>query len=348
MKDAPLVNFALAVFLLIALGWLLIVGRPIILPIVAAIIVVYILVSASNAIHRQRFMSVVPLGLIKLFLALIFGTTFILFAVLAAATVREIATVAPTYEANIDGFLVGIAEKYELDHQELWQHLRTVTIDAFDLRVVLLGLLGGFTNIGATVFLIVIYAAFLMSERIGFQGKLKAALPNETQSQKAIDLIAQMNSRIGDYLAAKTVLNILLGLVSFVLLWAHGVDFAFFWAVVIGLLNYIPYVGSYLGVFFPVVLSFAQFVSLPLTLSLAVFLIVTQFIVGSIIEPRFIGRQVNLSPVVVLSALSVWTALWGIPGAILAVPMTSIIVIILGSFASTKFLSILLSDQVDT
>ena len=101
MKNAPLLNFALAIFLLIAFGWLLIVGRPIILPIVAAIIAVYILVSAANTIHRQRFMSIVPLSVIKLCLALIFGTTFILFAALAAATVREIATVAPTYEANM-------------------------------------------------------------------------------------------------------------------------------------------------------------------------------------------------------------------------------------------------------
>lgn len=348
MKDAPLLNFALAIFLMVSVGWLLFVGRPIILPIVAAIIAVYVLVSASHAIHRQRFMSVVPLALIKLFLAIIFGTTFILFAALAAATVREIASVAPIYEANIDAFLIGIAEKYELDQEELWRHLRAVTIDAFDLRVVLLGLLGGFTNVGAMVFLIVIYSAFLLGERSGFQVKLQAAFPNEEQAKKAIELIGKMNSRVGDYLAAKTLLNILLGLVSFVMLWAHGVDFAFFWAVVIGLLNYIPYVGSYLGVFFPVVLSFAQFVSLPLTLSLGAFLIVTQFLVGSVIEPRFIGRQVNLSPVVVLGALSVWTALWGIPGAILAVPMTAVLAIVLASFESTKFLAILLSDQVDT
>ncbi len=348
MKNAPLLNFALALFLLISIGWLLVVGRPIILPIVAAIIVVYVLVSASQVIHRQPFMSVIPLGVVKLVLALIFGTTFVMFAALAAATVREIVAVAPVYEANVDAFLVGIAEKYELDHQELWGHLRAVTIDAFDLRVVLRRVLGGFTNVGATVFLIAIYAAFLLSERQGFQAKLQAALPNEAQAEKAGTLIAKMNMRIGDYLAAKTLVNILLGAISYVVLWAHGIDFALFWAVVIGLLNYIPYVGSYLGVFFPIVLSFAQFVSVPLTLSLTAFLAVTQFIVGNIIDPRFVGRQVNLSPIVVMGSLSVWAALWGIAGAILAVPMTAVLVIILASFEATKFIAILLSDQVDT
>lgn len=347
MKDAPLVNFALGIFITVAVGWLLLVGRPIILPIVSAIIVVYILVSASNAIHRQPLMQLVPLSVIKISLALIFGATFILFATLAAATAREIASVAPVYEANIDAFLESIAEKYELDHQELWGHLRAVTIDAFDLRVVMRRLLGGFTNVGATVFLIAIYAAFLMLERDSFRSKLQAAFPDEAQANKAADLIIRMNRRIGDYLAAKTLVNILLGLVSFVVLWAHGIDFAVFWAVVTGLLNYIPYVGSYLGVFFPIVLSFAQFVSLPLTLSLTAFLAVTQFVIGSIIDPRFIGRQVNLSPVVVLASLSVWAALWGIPGAILAVPMTSMLCIMLASFESTKFIAVLLSAEVD-
>lgn len=348
MKNAPLLNFALALFLLISIGWLLVVGRPIILPIVAAIIVVYVLVSASQVIHRQPFMSVIPLGVIKLVLALIFSTTFVMFAALAAATVREIVAVAPVYEANVDAFLVGIAEKYELDHQELWGHLRAVTIDAFDLRVVLRRVLGGFTNVGATVFLIAIYAAFLLAERQGFQAKLQAAFPNGAQAEKAGYLIGKMNKRIGEYLAAKTLVNFLLGAISYVVLWAHGIDFAIFWAVVIGLLNYIPYVGSYLGVFFPIVLSFAQFVSVPLTLSLTAFLAVTQFIVGNIIDPRFVGRQVNLSPIVVMGSLSVWAALWGIAGAILAVPMTAVLVIILASFEATKFIAILLSDQVDT
>ena len=160
-------------------------------------------------------------------------------------------------------------------------------------------------------------------------------------------ILHEINSKVSDYLVAKTMINILLALVSFVILWLHDVDFALFWAIVIGLLNYIPYIGSYLGVTFPVVLSFAQFVSWPLTLSLAVFLTFAQFVVGNLVEPRFIGRQVNLSPVVVLVSLSVWMSLWGVPGAILAVPLTSVMAIVFASFDETRFLSILLADQID-
>ena len=346
MNNNSFLNFALAIFIALALGWLLYLGRPILLPIVTALIAVYIMVSASNALHRQPVLRHLPLPLLRFSLLTIFASAVILLAVVTAATVREIANVAPVYEANVDAILESVASRFGLDRQEIWEELRAVTIGALDLRQVFVSILGGFTNVGATVFLIVIYAAFLMSERSDLEKKLFAAFSTRGQAEKAMSVIQQINSRISDYLAMKTLINVVLGLISFVILWAHGIDFALFWAVAIGLLNYIPYVGSYIGVFFPVVLSLAQLASLPLTLSLAFFLTVAQAILGNYIEPQFIGKQVNLSPVVVLVALSVWTALWGVPGAILAVPMTSVITIILGSFSATRFIAILLADKV--
>lgn len=347
MKDAPLLNLALALFVAIALGWLLMIGQSILLPIVTALIAVYVMISASDALHALPVFRVLPVSLLRFLLLSVFAAAIITLAVLAAATVREIASVSPIYEANLDSFLESVASRFQLDRQVLWQELRAVTIDAFDLRIVFLGLLGGFTNVSTTVFLIVIYAAFLMNERGVFQKKLASAFSTPEQTNKAHELIREINMRISEYLGVKTLINIALGGVSFVILWAHGVDFALFWAVVIGVLNYIPYVGSLLGVLFPVMLSFAQFASVPVTLSLAGFLITIQVILGNYVEPRFVGRQVNLSPLVVLVALSVWTALWGIPGAILAVPMTSVIAIVLSSFESTRFLAVFLAERIE-
>ncbi|MEH6833409.1 MULTISPECIES: AI-2E family transporter [Falsihalocynthiibacter] len=347
MKDAPLLNLALAMFLTLSIGWLLFIGRPILLPVVTGLFAVYVMISTSNALHRQLLLRHLPLPFLRFCVLSVFAAAVITLAIVAAATIREIAAVAPIYEANMDAFLESIAARFELDHQELWLGIRTVTIDAFDLRVVFLSLLGGFTNVGLTVFLIVIYAAFLMSERSNFEKKLAAVFSTPNQAQMAKRVIREINTKISDYLAVKTLINVVLGVISFLILWAHGTDFALFWAVMIGLLNYIPYVGSYIGVLFPVILSFAQFASLSHTLSLTFFLTATQFIMGNVIEPRFIGRQVNLSPVIVLIALSVWTGLWGIPGAILAVPLTSVIAIIFASFASTRFIAVLLADRVE-
>jgi len=347
MKDTPLLNIVLTLLLVILVGWLLVIGRPILVPIVTAIISVYLMESASEALGRLPGLRLLPPLFLRLLLLVIFALALLIFAVVLAATVREITAVAPTYEANIEGFLERVATRFGLERQELWAEVRAVSIDQIDLRLMTLAILGGFTNVSTTVFLIVIYAAFLVVERGNFDRKLDAVVRDPKRAAVTRRIISDINQRISDYLAVKTLINVILALISYVFLWLLDIDFALFWAMVIGLLNYIPYFGSYLGVAFPVLLSLAQFGSLTTTLILAALLTAAQFVLGNIVEPRLIGRQLNLSPLVVLAALSVWTAIWGIPGAILAVPLTSILAIVLAGFELTRPFGLLLAERVD-
>ena len=115
--------------------------------------------------------------------------------------------------------------------------------------------------------------------------------------------------------------------------------------VLIGVLNYIPYVGSMVGVAFPVLLTAAQYGSIDKIIIVLISLTASQMFMGGVVEPRLLGRSMNLSPFVVLISLTVWYALWGIGGAILAVPMTSVVVIILAEFQPTRPFAILLSQD---
>ena len=124
-----------------------------------------------------------------------------------------------------------------------------------------------------------------------------------------------------------------------------GIEFAMFWALLIGLLNYIPYIGSVVGVAFPVVLSLVQLGSIWHAVAVLGLLMIAQGFVGYYLEPRMLGRSVNLSPFMVLLALAVWTSLWGLVGSVLAVPMTAMIAIILAEFPSTRFIAVLMSDH---
>ena len=67
--------------------------------------------------------------------------------------------------------------------------------------------------------------------------------------------------------------------------------------------------------------------------------------VGNVLEPKMIGKSVNLSSFVVLVALVFWTTLWGLPGAILSVPLTSVLVIILAASEGARPLAIMLSTD---
>ncbi|MHA1190534.1 MAG: AI-2E family transporter, partial [Alphaproteobacteria bacterium] len=98
-----------------------------------------------------------------------------------------------------------------------------------------------------------------------------------------------------------------------------------------------------LGVVFPVGLALVQFGATGAAITTLVGLTIAQLIVGALIEPRLMGQTLNLSPFVILVMLTVWTGLWGVAGALLAIPITAILVIILSEFDGTRPIAVLLT-----
>ena len=90
-------------------------------------------------------------------------------------------------------------------------------------------------------------------------------------------------------------------------------------------------------------LSIVQFDSAGQVVAVLLPLTIAQFVIGNIIDPLAMGNSLNLSPFAILASLAVWTALWGIPGAFLAVPITAILTIVLSEFPGARPISVLLS-----
>jgi AI-2 transport protein TqsA len=208
------------------------------------------------------------------------------------------------------------------------------------------GLAGSVGSMVGVLVLAVVYAVFLAAEATGFSRKLAVAVPDREQALRTQGMIEAINARIGDYLAVKTLINVVVGSLSWVVLSLFGVDHALFWALMIGILNYIPYFGSLIAVAFPVLMAMVQFGSIQMALGVAACLTAVNMWVGNWLEPRMIGGRVNMSPFVVVAALSFWTTLWGVAGAILAVPMTSTLAIILASFPQGRPFAVLLANDV--
>lgn len=108
-------------------------------------------------------------------------------------------------------------------------------------------------------------------------------------------------------------------------------------------LNFIPNIGAIIAIAFPASLAIVQFTSwIPFT-KIIFGLGTVQFIVGNIIEPRYLSNSLNLSPLVILFALAVWGDIWGLLGMFLAVPITVMMMIIFAHFEKTRPIAILLS-----
>ncbi|MCB1488568.1 MAG: AI-2E family transporter [Bauldia sp.] len=341
------VVLVLAFVLAIIVGFFLVIGRGLLLPIFAAVISVYVLTAAADAMGRLPFFRHLPFFVRRILVLIGFTMSFVALGLVVAVTVNQLIGLVPTYRHNLETILGQLADLVGFDEHPSWEQIREATIGRLDVGSLLTSVLGSVTNFGTTIFLVVVYAIFLVAERGTFAGKLMAAFPQGDSAERTSHLITDINRRIGEYLAVKTLVNVILGVASYAIMLIMGLDFALFWAVLIGLFNYIPYVGSLIAVFLPVGLSLAQFGSISTTLILAALLIVPQVYVGNFLEPRMLSKQLNLSPFVVLVALALWSAIWGLPGAILAIPMTSMIAIIFGAFPSTRFIAVLLSERVD-
>jgi len=329
--------------LAIMIGWLLWIGKPILLPVLAAIIAIYVLAEATTWLSRQPLLRRAPGWLLRAMVLFGFTVALVLLLVFLTTSLARVVEVIPRYESNLDALVARIAVMVGVEGEPTWEVVRESTIGQVNTAAWIPTILNSLRGFGGTLFFVVLYASFLFAERIRFATKFNLAVRNAEQHDQARDLIERVNQRVGTYLLVKTMINIILGVLSYGVLWAIGIEFALFWAILIAVLNYIPYVGSLIAVLFPVLLSLAQFGTLGMAAITLIALTFLQTYVASILEPMLMGRTFNLSPLVVLLALAFWTALWGLPGAILAVPLTASLVIVLAEIQATRPFAIMLS-----
>ena len=351
------------------IGWLFYVGKDIILPIVTAVILLQILYAASATVARIPGLGRTPLWM-RATLALI--GVLAMFFVLSRLLVASLQTLVPSlprYQANLEKLFnkwfpapsKNLGPKPEMSEMvtspsmmidrgtEAVSTAVSESVNNFFTGVDIAGLfqsvLSSLTSFGGFVFVTLLYASFLLSEITGFPEKVRRDFGSDSQSTDTLNMNTRINHDIGSYLATKTLINIMLAVICWVIMASLGVEYAVLWAIVIGLLNYIPYIGSFVGVAFPALFAIAQFGTLTIPLIATGLMVVAQVFIGNFVEPKMLSKSVNLSPMIVLVSLAIWTALWGIPGAILAVPFTTILMIVLAGRKGTKPIAALLSSD---
>lgn len=217
-------------------------------------------------------------------------------------------------------------------------------LEEFDFRPLLTGLLNGLSSLAGNIVMIIIYAGFLIAEQRTFRRKLTIITQGSDRASAFFGILSKVNDAVRTYVVIKSQMSLLTGLVSYGILLAFGVDFPVLWAFLIFLLNFIPYVGSVAATLLPAVFSVLQFQSFVISLWILITIAAVQIVVGNIVEPRVMGRTLNLSPLGTLLALAFWGLIWGILGMIISVPVTSILVIIASHIPTMRFLAVWLSE----
>ena len=332
--------------LLIAIGWVLHVGKEIFVPAVLGAVIVYIVVGLAEGLGRLPGLGpVLPSRLRYLFSFAVIGAIGVLFAYLLMANKDRALALAPQYQQSLLAAIQGVAVHFGFEAEPTWATLRRDLLGQINLQRFFGSLLSSVGSIVVTLVVVCLYATFLLLERRSFATKLANLSDDPARVERIRQVIRAINQRIGSYLALKTLLSLLLGVLSYLVMRLYGLEFAALWAVLATVLNFVPYVGSVLGVVFPLLMAIVQFADPGTILSLLLALSALQFAIGNFLDPYVMGNSLNLSPFAILVSLAVWSELWGVPGAFLAVPITAILTIVLSEFPGTRPIAVLLSSN---
>lgn len=331
--------------LLIALSiFILIWGKSLLIPFVIALAIWYIIVILTGEFQKIKYKKwVMPYWLAFIFA--IITSSGVLYGIfsLINANVNDVIDTAPAYQIKLEALL-----------SQAINTLGITKVDIVDYLFKQVDFANIFTNVAVTVTTlagylgaIIIYVVFLFIEHRYFERKLEALTQNNEKYKRTQVIMHKISQQIKKYIRSKTIMSFLTGFLSYIVLISVGVDFAEFWALLIFVLNYIPYIGSIVAIMFPIFFSLVQFDSLIPFFIVAILLIAIQQAIGGFIEYKIEGRELNLSPIVIIISLALWGKIWGLTGMFLGIPIMVIINIILANFPTTRPIAILLSEKGD-
>ena len=335
MNKDKLILFFLALLTLVAVGFVLKLASPVVVPLVIAWLLTFILGPVVNAMSQRR----IPLPIaITLVMILLCGIVFA-GAIFLHDRVMNIINEFPKYEARFAHMESQLTSLIPLKYNPVSDFDWTLTV-----RESLVTLSGSLFSILSNLVLVMIFLVFLLSGKPYAKLKMSRALSDQRAGQLN-RIISSISSQISRYLAAMVLISFSTGCLVGLALTVIGVDFPITWGALAFFLNFIPTLGSIVASIPPILLAFIQYYPSPwpgvITL-LAILAI--QMTLGNLIAPKILGDRLHLSPVVILVSLLFWGWLWGIIGALMAVPIASAIKITCENIDELQPISIMMGS----
>ncbi len=323
--------------------------RSLIEPFVLSLFIWYLISATRRAIGRISIRGRSFPGWLASSLAILL-TFSILWGVfqIISFNVNLIIQKTPDYTENIRGMVNALGSVPYLEQLPGIDDVDKFILDnlgRLDLRSYIGTVINSLSSIVGNFALIVIYVIFMLIEENFMPLKIEKIFRDPDRQGIVRLILDHIGRSINKYFFVKTSISLLTGFLSYLLLLVFGVDFAVLWAFLIFVFNYIPYVGSLVATLLPALFAIFQFASFWPFLWVLVSIEAVQLFVGNYVEPKVMGKTLNLSPLIVIIALAFWGAIWGIVGMILSVPIVSVLVIIMAHFPNTRNVAIFFSER---
>lgn len=321
---------------------LLVMGEPLIIPFVFALLIWLIVRKIKQQLNRIPFVKRwFPAWVTNFILSAIIFSAFALTGRMLTTNIEHIAGSYHLYEDNL---LMVTGQINKLFHIDIAGSLKDYA-GSLNLSTALSAVFNSLQGILSNILMILLYLVFIFLEDSTFQLKITELFPRSERYERVMATLGRIEKSIANCIALKTFVNLLSAILAYVVLLFVGIDSPLFWAFLLFVLNFIPAIGNLIGTLFPACFALVQFGSFtPFFVILGIVGLI-QFITGNVLEPKVMGNSLNISPLASILALAFWGALWGVTGMFLSVPITVIMILVFSEFPHTRPIAILLSEK---
>ena len=297
-------------------------GRAVLMPILFGMIMAVVFAPIVEKLSRLRIAEPIGAAIVMLAMAGIVALAFNVLILPAWDVLAEL----PVQVQNILASLLAWVRSFRfgswLAPRDTSDLTKQAAAQGITMTAELLKLVQSFIFSAVSASLL---AYFLLSSGDLFLSKLVRVLPIFRDKVRAVTVVRTVQREVATYFASVTMINIGLGIAVTLLTWAFGLPMPWFWGALVGLLNFVPYVGAGISALLLLLAGMAFTESSGQALILMVCFMGITFFEGQLLNPFLVGKRLELNPTVVFVALLFWGWLWGIGGMLLAVPLLIII-----------------------
>jgi AI-2 transport protein TqsA len=336
-KEPSLTVLKIAAFIIIIAG--IVYAKSILIPFLLALFISIICAQPIYWLEKKK----IPKGLAIFIMLIVILAIFLGFGYLVGGAISSFTSNTPKYEASLkeisDTFIRNLNEHgIKISDDQYTKLLEPSRILNYTVQAV-----NELVKITGNFFLIFLIILFMFLELNSIPDKVRAIFKGPAES---LGYHAKIINSIRHYLGIKTIISIITSILIFTALSIIGLDYAILWALIAGLMSYIPHIGSTIAAVPALLFALVQLGTGGALWTLVSYMAINN-VFGNFLEPRIMGRGLGLSPLVVFLSLIFWGFILGTVGMFLSVPLTITIKIVLEQNEDTRWIAILLGTPKD-
>lgn len=204
---------------------------------------------------------------------------------------------------------------------------------------------GNLLSAGTSITIVFVLSLFLLASGTMFYEKIIQSFATMSEKKRALRVVYDVEREISRYLLTVAIINAGLGAVISLGLWALGMPNPLVWGAAAALLNFLPYIGALITIVLVAVIALISFDTISYALLAPAFVLLCDIIEGQFVTPMTVGRRLEINAVAIFIAIAFWSWLWGVIGALIAVPLLVVVKVFCDHFDGLSHVGNFLAAQ---